>query len=43
MHNYSLGSMAVTKGKKLSKDQCPKNDRERITMKIFTILQQCVV
>ena len=33
MHNCSPGSVPVTKGERLSKDQCPKNDRERMTMK----------
>ena len=33
MHNCSPGSVPVTKGERLSKDQCCKNDRERMTMK----------
>ena len=32
MHNYYTGSVLVTKNERLSKDQCPKNDRERMTM-----------
>ena len=33
MHNYSLGSVLVMKGERLSKDQCPKNVKERMMMK----------
>ena len=33
MHNCSLGSVLATKCERLSKDQCPKNDRERMAMK----------
>ena len=33
MHNCSLGSVPATKCERLSKDQCPKNDRERMSMK----------
>ena len=33
MHNCSPRSVPVTKGGRLSKNQCPKNDRERMTMK----------
>ena len=33
MHNCSPGSVPVTKGERLSKDWCPKNDRERMAMK----------
>ena len=32
-HTCSPGSVPVTKGERLSKDQSPKNDRERMTMK----------
>ena len=28
-----MNHVPFTKGEKLSKDQCPKNDRERMTMK----------
>ena len=43
MHNCSPRSVLVTKGERISKDQCPKNDREKMAMKIFAILQQWVV
>ena len=33
MHNCSLRSVPVTKGERISKDQCPKNDKERMEMK----------
>ena len=33
MHNCSPRSVPVTKGERLSKDHCPKNDRETMTMK----------
>ena len=33
MHNCSPGSVPVTNSERLSKDQCPKNDRERMVMK----------
>ena len=33
MHNCSPGSVPVTKGERLSKDQYPKNDREMMAMK----------
>ena len=33
MHKFSLGSVPVTNGERLSKDQCPKNDRVKLTMK----------
>ena len=33
MHNSFLGSVLVMNNERLSKDQCPKNDRERMTMK----------
>ena len=33
MHNCSPRSVLITKGERLSKDSCPKNDRERMTMK----------
>ena len=33
MHNYFLGSVLVMNSERLSKDQCPKNDRERMVMK----------
>ena len=33
MHNCSLGSVSITNGERLSKDQCPKNDREMMKMK----------
>ena len=33
MHNCSPESVLVTKSERLSKDQCPKNDRERMSMK----------
>lgn len=32
MHNYSLGGLPMTKGNKLSKDQCPKNERDKRKM-----------
>ena len=32
-HNCSPESVLVTKGERLSKDQSPKNDRERMAMK----------
>ena len=34
MHNCSPGRVTAMKGERLSKDQCPKNNRERMTMKI---------
>ena len=33
MHNCSYKSVPIMKGERLSKDQCPKNDREGMTMK----------
>ena len=33
MHNCFVESVPVTKGERLSKDQCPKIDRERMAMK----------
>ena len=33
MHNYSPRCVLITKGERLSKDQCPKNHKERIAMK----------
>ena len=33
MHNCSSGSVPITKGERISKDRCPKNDRERMAMK----------
>ena len=33
MHNCSPRSVPATKGERLSKDHCPKNDRETMTMK----------
>ena len=33
MHNCSLRSVLVINGERLSKDHCPRNDRERIAMK----------
>ena len=33
MHNCSPGSVLVMHGERLSKDQCPKNDREMMAMK----------
>ena len=32
-HNCSIRSVPITKGERLSKDQCPKNDREMMVMK----------
>ena len=33
MHNYYPGSVLIMKGERLSKDQCPKNDKEMMAMK----------